>query len=508
MTLFSYIMIKPVFTVLAAMALLSVTVIDSVVGQANPYFNQRDDKYRLLGLKRAKEAYEFSKKEFERQQDLYKKGLLSQAELDRSKVSYSDAEVNYQQSLLAVLFETQFISVEKAVKYQTRDGKKHVRLTLINTSGGNAEFQKLVKMEDQLFRSLQPDVIPNVYVSIANTENSIISQPYEAKIDELRFGSPKELDFVLLQDLDAVVVNLIYGNGSSRTMKIFLQKDASQNRVIVQSQQFSQEAELGKTATFDLTLELFSGTTNTFALEVVNLPQQLNRYFKDPQTQARLSQFKFLENANTRRAALDVSLPDRPTAEIQMDKPLPFYVLVIPRDRLDEFKLVGSRQWTQDEIEKLQIGFVKLELVPRGKGRLLVRAQQLFHSIKPSGTVQLSVDIVNEGTRRLDNLKIEADVPLNWIKTINPMVVPSLDISEEKRITLEFTPPKSIAAGRYEIRLRTSALSDNQPINGEDKTITAEIQSEASVAGTIIIVLLILGVVAGIVWYGIKLSKK
>jgi hypothetical protein len=481
---------------------------EDVHTQANPYFNQRDDKYRLLGLKRAKEAYEFSRKEFERQQELYKKGLLSSSELDRAKVSFSDAEVNYQQSLLAVLFETQFISVEKAVKYQTRDGKKHVRLTLINTSGGNAEFQKLIKMEDQLFRSLQPDVIPNIYVSIANTENSIISQPYEAKIDELRFGHPAELDFVLLQDLDAVVVNLIYGNGSSRTMKIFLQKDASQNRVIVQSQQFSQEAELGKTATYDLTLELFSGITNTFALEVVNLPQQLNRYFKDPQTQARLSQFKFLENANTRRAALDVSLPDRPTAEIRMDTPLPFFVLVIPRDRLEEFKNVLSRQWTQEEIEKLQIGYVKLELVPRGKGRLLVRAQQLFHSIKPDGTVKLSVELVNEGTRRLDNVKIEADVPLNWTKRIDPTVLQSLDISEEKRITLEFTPPAAIGAGRYEIRLRTTALSDNQPLNGEDKTITAEITAETNIIGTIVVVLLILGVAGGIVWYGIRLSKR
>jgi hypothetical protein len=488
--------------------IILLTIPEQSGAQANPYFNQRDDKYRLLGLKRAKEAFEFSRKEFERQQDLHKKGLLSQAELDRAKVSYSDAEVNYQQSLLAVLFETQFISVEKAVKYQTRDGKKHVRITLINTSGGNAEFQKLIKMEDQLFRSLQPDVIPNIYVSIANTDNSIISQPYEAKIDELRFGHPRELDFILLQDLDAVVVNLIYGNGSSRTMKIFLQKDASQNRVIVQSQQFSQEAELGKTATYDLTLELFSGTTNTFALEVVNLPQQLNRYFKDPQTQARLSQFKFLENANTRKAVLNVSLPDRPTAEIQMDKPMPFFVLVIPRDRMDEFKNVSARQWSQEEIEKLQIGFVKLELVPRGKGRLLVRAQQLFHSIKPDGTVKLSVELVNEGTRRLDNVKIEADVPLNWTKRIDPMVIPSLDISEEKRITLEFTPPSSIATGRYEVRLRTTALSDNQPVNGEDKTITAEVQASTNIIGTIIVVLLILGVVGGVVWYGIKLSRR
>ena len=45
--------------------------------------------------------------------------------------------------------------------------------------------------------------------------------------------------------------------------------------VAVQSEQFSQEVELGQTASFDLTLELFSGTDNTFSLEVVNLPQDL-----------------------------------------------------------------------------------------------------------------------------------------------------------------------------------------------------------------------------------------
>lgn len=496
------------FTIACCLALLTAFVPEPVPAQANPYFNQRDDKYRLLGLKRAKEAYEYSRREFDRQQDLYKKGLLSQAELERSRVTFADAEVNYQQSLLAVLFETQFISVEKAVKYQSADGRKHVRLTLVNTSGGNAEFQKLVKMEDQLFRSLQPDVIPNIYVSIANGENAIISQPYEAKIDELRFGRPQPLDFVLLQDLDAVTVNIIYGNGSTRSMKIYLQKDASQNRVLVQSQQFSQEGELGKSASFDLTLELFSGTVNTFGLEVVNLPPQVDRFFKDPQTQARLSQFKFIENANTRRAALEVSLPDRPTSDIVMGRPIPFYVLVIPRDRMEEFRTAAPKQWTAEEIERLNVGYVKLELVPRGKGRLLVRAPQLFHSIKPDGTVHLTVELVNEGTRRLDNVRIEADVPLNWTKRIEPAVLPSLDIAEEQRVTLEFTPPAGIPSGRYEVRLRTSALSDNQPVNGEDKSVTAEVLPETNVAGTLIIVLLILGVVGGIVWYGVRLSKR
>ena len=92
------------------------------VAQVN--YNQRDDKYRVLGLKRAKEAYEMAKRDYDRQQGLYGRKLISQAECDRSRNIFADAEVNYQQSLLAVLFEQQFVSVAKAVKYQARDGGK------------------------------------------------------------------------------------------------------------------------------------------------------------------------------------------------------------------------------------------------------------------------------------------------------------------------------------------------------------------------------------------------
>jgi uncharacterized membrane protein len=469
-------------------------------------YNQRDDKYRLLGLKRAKELYETARKEYERAKDLYSKKYISEDEFDKIKASYSDAEVNYQQSLLAVLFENQFVSVDKAVKYQTKDGKKYVRLRVSNSSGGGEEFQKLLNIDDKLFRSLQPDVINNVYLSISNNDGAIISQPYEAKITQLKYGYPVDLNFNLLQDLDIVTVNIIYGNGSTRSMKIYLQKDASQNIVALQSQQFSQEIELGKTATYDLTLELFSRDNNTFRLEVVNLPTQINRYFKDAASDARLNQFKFTENTNTRKAVVEVSMPDRPSEVIKMDIPIQFFVLVIPADK--NIPDLQKKNWTQKEIESLNIGFVKLELLPRGKGILLVRAPQLFYSINKSEAALVNFDLVNEGTRRLDNVEVKLDLPLNWTKQINPAIIKQLDISDEKQINLKIFPAKDISAGRYEIRIRTTSLSDNEPVTGEDKTLTIEIQSEANILGTIIIVLLILGLVGGIIFFGIKISKK
>lgn len=486
----------------------SLFICGPLFGQYGTPFNQRDDEYRLLGLKRAKSTFEAAKADLERQKRLFESELVSADELEKSRRDFADAEVNFQQSLLAVLFEQQYVTVEKAMKYQGKNGRKYVRLTLKNASGGNAEYRKLINIDDELFNALQPDVVNNIYVSLLNDENAIISQPYEAKIEQLVYGKPTNIEFELLQDLDAVVVNLVYGSGTQRSPKIYLQKDASVNKVLVQSEQFSQEIELGKSAAFDLTLELFSGLNNTFKLEVLNLPRQINSYFTDVSGQARLSQFKFTESTNTRRARLMVDLPDRPTDGVSMDQPLVFYILVIPQEQRKALGNIRGRQWTQAEIEALNVGFVRMEVVPRGIGELLVKAPQLYYSGGTSETVNVRLDVKNEGSRRLDNIEIDIDPPLNWEWAVNPTIIPALEIGQEKTFQIAITPAANIIPGKYEIRARTTSFSEGQPTNGEDKTITVEILPEANILGTAIIILLIIGLVAGIVIFGIRLSRK
>lgn len=495
----------------SAAALISLIVmlgIAAALAQSNVPFNQRDDKYRLLGLKRAKEAYEVAHAEFARQEEMFRRGLITQAELDRAHNLFADAEVNYQQSLLAVLFEEQYITVQSAVKYHGKNGERRVRLTLANASGGSQEFYKLVNLDDELYRSLQPDIINNVYVSLLNEAGATISQPYEAKIGQLRFGEPAVIDFTLLQELDAVTVYMIYGSGTQRSMKIFLQKDASVNKVAVQSEQFSQEVELGKAATFDLTLELFSGAGNTFSLEVVNLPEQISRFFKEPSGQARLSQFKFTESTHTKRAALEIGLPDRPTESVTLDRPLPFYVMVVPREKAEALGDLTAKIWSVEEIEALDVGYARLEVLPRGKGKLLVRAPQLYYAIPSDGSVDMNLDLVNEGSHRLDNIEVKSDLPLNWQREITPATVTKLDIGGEQRVSLKIKPAADVAAGKYEVRLRSTGQSNGQPVNGEDKSVTVEILPDSNFVGSALLLLLIVGLVAGIVIFGIRLSRR
>lgn len=473
----------------------------------SPFPNARDDSYPLLGLKRAKSTYDRAANELARKRELWDKELISAEEFDSALNTFQDAEVNYQQSLLVLLFEQQFVSIKRALKTQGDDNVKRVRVTLENTTSATEEFAQIVNMEDELFRSLQPDEIHNIYVSLSNDDGAIISSPYEIKIDQLKSGKPVTVNFDLLQDLDEVTVNIIYGNGASRNPKVFLEKDASANKVLIQSERFSQEVELGNSATYGLGLELFSGSDDTYKLEVVNLPASVTRYFNEQGEQGRISQIKFTESKNTIQANLQVSLPDRPTNDVIMDEPINFYVMAVPVTKLDQFS-EHRGEWTEEAIRELDVGFVRLEMIPRGVGRLVIKAPQLYNELEGDGPVEFTFEVVNEGTRRLNNIEFELSAPFQWEKRIEPAVIPELGIREELTVKMYLTPPEDISVGRYETRLRSTSLSDNQPVNAEDKTFTVQIAAQANVFGTAFILLLIIGLVSGLVYFGIKLSRK
>jgi uncharacterized membrane protein len=191
-----------------------------------------------------------------------------------------------------------------------------------------------------------------------------------------------------------------------------------------------------------------------------------------------------------------------------MDKSIPFFVLAVPYDRLSEFRDINKNNWTKNEIEELGLGYLELELIPRGVGELLVKAPQLYFSVLPDEEIKVSFTLINEGSRRLDNIEFQVELPLNWTREINPEIVESLGIREEKIVEFTFSAPDEITAGKYEIRVRSTSLSDNRLVKAEDKTITIEIEQQANLFGTLIIVLFITGIIGGIIVFGIKLSRK
>ena len=476
-----------------------------------PAQTQDSQSMKLLRLKSAQLSLDLKKADFDRYLKLKEEGLASEADFSQRQTAYLQAQVDYQQALISFMGSEARISVASAVKFQDGSGKKFVRVALRYASKELKELANLKISAEDLFPLDFMKEIKDVYVSLL-TEGKIISDPYEKSIASMPIETERDVTFQLLKDVESLDVNISYSGKTEKT-SVYLQKGVSANIVTINSAQFSQEADLESTATFDLSLEKFSGEANVFKLEAVNLPQQITYEFSDPTTSARLSQIKFSEGITSLKLQLKLYLPKNPDDRVVLDKPLEFFVLALDNDQTLKLRALetagaGAAAVGPKEIEALKAGSVKLELIPRGVPKVEVQAVNLYHEIKAGDDISMDVTIRNTGTRKLNNIRVFCDLPLNWRVEIKPDLLPTLEQNKDEVVSIKFLPPAGVSVGDYEPKIRTDAIADNRRVESEDKIVRIHITSKANVLGIGALVLLFVGLLVGIVVFGIKLTRR
>ncbi len=471
---------------------------------------QESQNMKLLRLKSAQLTLELKKADFERYLKLKEDGLASEADFAQRQTAYLQAQVDYQQALISFMGSEARISVASAVKYQDRSGKKFVRVGLRYASKELKELANLKINAEDLFPLDFMKELKDVYVSLLS-EGKVISDPYEKTIATLPIESLRDVTFQLLKDVENLDISISY-SGKTESTSVYLQKGVSANMVTVNSAQFSQEADLESTATYDLSLEKFSGEANVFKLEAVNLPTQITYEFSDPTTSARLSQIKFSEGVTSLKLQLKLYLPKNPDDRVVLDKPLEFFVLALDNDQTEKLRALegaaGGAGLGAEAVDGLKAGSVKLELIPRGVPKVEVQAVNLYHEIKVGDTIAMDVTIRNTGTRKLNNIRVFCDLPLNWRVEIAPDLIAGLEQNKDEVVKIKFLPPDGVSVGDYEPKIRTDALADNRRVESEDKIVRIHISSKANVLGIGALVLLLVGLLVGIVVFGIKLTRR
>lgn len=463
---------------------------------------------KLLALKRAQLQLEMRKGEFDRALKLNESGLISEQDFVQRRTAHLQAQVEYQEALISFMGSEARISVASAVKYQDKTGKKFVRVSLRYSSKELKQLEELNIDAQDIFPLDFLREIKDVYVSL-RSEGKIISDPYEKTIHSLALEQEKQVTFQLLKDVENLDVNIFY-SGKDETTAVYLQKGLSANIVTVNSAQFSQEADLESEATFDLSLEKFSGEENVFRLRVVNLPQPISYEFVDTQTQARLSQIKFTEGITSMQLSLRLYLPKNADEEVVIDQPIEFYCLALDGEQSSKLSemLYDSSSLGEKDIDGLRAGSVKLEIIPRGVGKVEVQAVSLYHEIKVGQNVSMEVRIKNTGTRRLNNIRVFIDLPLNWRSEVQPDLIPSLDQGREEIVAIDFLPPGDISVGDYEPKIKTECIADNRLVESEDKIVRIHVTSKTNVLGISLLVLFLVGLLVGIVVFGVKLTRR
>ena len=472
--------------------------------------SQESQSMKLLRLKSAQLQLEQKKGDFDRALNLKESGLISEAEFSLTRTYYLQAQVDYQQALISFMGSEARISVASAVKFQDRAGKKFVRVGLRYSSKELKELAKLNISAEDLFPIDFMREIKDVHVSLLS-EGKIISDPYERTVASLPLETERDVTFGLLRDVENLDISVSY-SGKSEITSVYLQKGISANLVTINSPQFSQEADLESTATYDLSLEKFSGEANVFKLEAVNLPPQITHEFSEPLTGARLSQIMFSEGVTSLRLSLKLYLPKNPDSRVVLDKPLEFHVLALDNEQILTLRKIQARDdsgiATEEEIEGLKSGGAKLEIIPRGVPRVEVQALNLYHEIKVGETVDMDVTIKNTGTRRLNNVRVFCDLPLNWRAEIVPDLIPVLDQNKDEVVRIRFIPPADVSVGDYEPKIRTDSIAENRRVESLDKIVRIHVASKTNILGIGALVLLLMGLLVGIVVFGVKLTRR
>ncbi len=479
-----------------------------------------DDQRRFLEVRRRQIDLSSSRVALQRMQELFKQGLVPRTDLDHAQTAVETAQLNYQEAVLSLLSLQPRLTVRQAMKYQSRDGRKFVRLTVENLTPtfDDSQFKLLSNFEgaDPIPESLRARDVLDIFISLrasgesaAGSESiargTTIALPYEVHIPELKYGASQTMEFQLLRDVNSIVVGSSY-KGQNQETVVQLQQAETENVVTITSMQASQEADLGSQATFDLKLERSSVDVRQFQLKVVNLPRQISYSFIDPGSQARLSQVNFPAGVTQQSLGLRLFLPERADEQVQMDRPLEFWALAM--DGTQTVRFQEERTYPAMEIEQSRAGRIRLVMMPRGVGRIEVSAVSLFSEIQTGELVETDITIRNPGTRRLDNIKITAEPPLNWHVEVMPDIVAALEINRESNVKLRIVPPQDVPVGDYEVRLKTESYAYNRRVPSEDKIYRISVKARTNIWGTAALVGGLLVIVVGIVVFGIRLTRR
>ena len=494
---------------------------------------QRDGAARAalssaVAAARARLEYERAAAEYDRSRELHRRRMLSDADLDARRLDAERARLAYVEESLAAA--APHVTIERAAKERTRDGRTTVRLTLRNASSGagplalgaararpayaaaddSASSPDALDTGDALDAVVQRvggGVIRDLFVSLKadpGANGTTISIPYERHVAALRRGRAATIVFELYRDVPDLVVSVSYGDRVEER-RVFLDRAAGAAgaaRFAVQSAQLSQEADLGAQAIFDLRVDRLAAA-DAARLVVEGMAPGVAYELRDPESKARLTQIRFGDGEETRRLQLVVALPQRATAAVRADVPLRFAVVARAGDVADD-----NADTSRGGSRSGDAGRIALELVPRGLPRVELRAINLYHELAAGDSAVTEVVVRNSGSRALDALQLRADAPPGWRVEFAPPAIPALAVDAERPVRLVVHAPRDASVGDYEARVRVASAAADHRVETEDKVLRLHVADGASVAGTMVVIVLVGAIVAGAGMLGRKWMRR
>ncbi len=483
-----------------------------------------------VALEHARETYERSKREFENAQGLFDKSVMSKKELDEALSAYTQhqqllkqAEIELDRTKLSFLANATHITIMEAKKYYDSQGKRMLDLVLKNTSNlalaesalglNKSQSESQLESEWQNPEQIQALLdIENIIVSIVNDTTSI-GKPYELIIPMLPYDREKKLTFILLTDIQEAGVKLQYLN-QNVIESIFLEKESLQEIPTIVASQFALEGQLLSDVGYALDLEMLVTSVRNFSVAVTNMPPQIRCFFVEGGS--RITSVHFSEDVSKHSVTLNASIPEKLDASM-IDQRIDFQAWIVTTGQLDQINKLRRRYEPElipvQDLEAIEAARVDLTLIPRGTGRLEIQINNLYKEIEKETEshqdVDFKADLYNDGTLTLFNITPEvSSLPLDWTGHVDPNLIEKLEPDEKRQVTIHLTPPLGEEVGEYQAEFTARGQSGSEVIEAMEKLLRVKIYGETNITATAGLVFGLVVLITGIVFIGVRLSRR
>lgn len=501
-------------------ALISLCSIFSVLAQNTGETKEmRTLKLRLqeatLKLQRAEANLTKAETQKREAGSLFEKGLTDKTEVSKAEDTYNEARlqrdqatIDLEKTRLDFLNDALSVRLDKASIYRDLDGYKHVSLILTNASNINKviDDEKSTLIADGNKKALLR--IENLKVSI-RLNNNLIGKPFEQMIQALAYGESRTIDFILQKETDLVTVCLNYATRDF-TFPVYLEKEAREDRINIEANQFSQEGELGNKVTYDLALERLVEDDKNFSLDAVNLPKEYVAEFME--NNVRVSRIRFKKESATKNIKLVVNIPSELPKDV-IDKKFIFQVVILDnisiRTLNDLKQASGGQALPIEKLDASRISNASLELIPRGRAELTISAQNLFYKIKIGEVIKFNFSLTNTGTVNLDRVRVKlTSLPMGWSANIKPEKEIPVDVFAEKRIDVQIFPATDVVVGDYEAKIEAFTQHEGRDVKAEPKALRMQVEAKSNFLLGLLLMLVLVGLVAGVAVVTIKISRR
>jgi uncharacterized membrane protein len=269
---------------------------------------------------------------------------------------------------------------------------------------------------------------------------------------------------------------------------VYLLRDSHGQEVALSAVQPSLDVEAGATAVFNLTAERLNARSAAFRLAVTGLPPDVSYDFTSDGG-AHVSQIAFNDAVATEKLQLNVHMP-RDLPEVWVDRPLPLAVTC-------SAATAGDAPATG----------LKLEVVPRGTGKLKLQLSNLFQEARLGQPVVVRAKLYNVGTRPVRAVAVAADVPLEWKTQQIPAIVPLLNEGSDSLVQITVMPPPDAAVGEYEARLHPIAGGNGRTVQADEQVLRIRLAPRSQGMATTGLLGAVIVLLGGVSYLGIRLSR-